>query len=255
MAHILPKTLAKTLSYIGYLAAGEFGLFWDEDGTMPWKAFYWALQQDAELRFVREATMRELEYLGHSLPFLLDGKRLRIRSGVALPQYPPVTPPKRLYLGCTQRSLAYMQESGLAAVQRKHIPLAADRIFAETIAKRRDPEPIIIEVLAERASQEGIVFLSGGSELYLVTVLPPQYLIFPVLPQEKLSQSGKGSTKGSGKRAAESSATPGSFLVRPGHLQEAGQQKEGTSGKGSAKGAKKDDWKREARKVRGKRTV
>ena len=182
MAHVLPKTLAKTLSYIGYLAPGEYGLFWDEDGTMPWKAFYWALQQDADLRFVREATMRELEYLGHGLPFLIDGKRLRIRSGVELPHYPPVTPPKRLYFGCAQRSLVPTQESGLAAVHRTYIALAADRLLAETIARRRDPEPLIIEALAEKASQEGIIFHSGGAELYLVRALPPQYLIFPLIP-------------------------------------------------------------------------
>jgi putative RNA 2'-phosphotransferase len=254
MAHVLPKTLAKTLSYIGYLAPGESGLFWDEDGTMPWKAFYWALQQDVELRFVREATLRELEYLGHGLPFLMDGKRLRIRSGVTLPQYPPVTPPKRLYFGCAQRSLGPTQESGLAAVQRTYIALAADRVLAQTIARRRDPEPFIIEVLAEKASQEGIVFHSGGAQLYLVKTLPPQYLFFPLIPQAKLSPAGKGKAKESGKRAAEHSATPGSFVLSPGHLQEAGQ-KVGASGKSGTKGAKKDDWKRESRKVRGKRTV
>ena len=254
MAHLPPKTLAKTLTYIGYLAPGEYGLFWDEDGTMPWKAFYWALQQDAELRFVREATMRELEYLGHGLPFLMDGKLLRIRSGVAVPQHPPVTPPKRLYFGCAQRSLVPTQESGLTTVQRTYIALAADRLLAETIVRRRDPEPIIIEVLAEKASQQGIVFHSGGAELYLVKAVPPQYLVFPLIPKEKPSPAGKGKAKESGRRAAEPSSTPGSFLLRPGHLQEVGQ-KEGAPGKGSAKGAKKDDWKRESRKVRGKRTV
>ena len=76
----------------------------------------------------------------------------------------------------------------------------AERLLAQTIAKRRDPEPIIIEVLAEKASQEGIIFHNGGAELYLVKTLPSQYLVFPLMPQEKLSTGGKGKSKESGKR-------------------------------------------------------
>ncbi len=77
-----PKTLAKTLSYIAYQAPAEYGLFWDPDGTMPWKELYWALQEDPSLRFVREGIVRELNYLpGCELPFALEGNLLRLRAG------------------------------------------------------------------------------------------------------------------------------------------------------------------------------
>jgi putative RNA 2'-phosphotransferase len=254
MPNLLPKTLAKTLAYIGYHAPGEYGLFWDEDGTMPWKEFYWALQQDPELRFVREASMRELGYLGCDLPFALEDNRLRIRNGVALPEYPLVVPPEKLYYGCPLRSLAHLREHGLVASHRNYIPLAINRPFAEAMAKRRDPAPLMIEVLGKKASQEDIVFRSGGADLYLVSALPSQYLVFPILSAERLAEFGRGRAKESNKRIAEPFAPAGSFLVKPEHLQEVGQKKE-TSGKGGKKGARGSDWKREGRKLRGKRTV
>lgn len=254
MAHLLPKTLAKTLAYIGYHAPGEYGLFWDEDGTMPWKEFHWALQQDPELRFVREASMRELGYLGCDIPFALEDNRLRIRGDVALPQYPLVVPPERLYYGCPLRSLAHLQQHGLVVSHRNYIPLASNRPLAVVMAKRRDPAPLIIEVLARKASQEDIVFRSGGADLYLVSILPSQYLVFPILSAERLAEFGRVRAKESNKRITEPSAPAGSFLVKPEHFQEVGQKKD-ASGKGGGKGARGSDWKREGRKLRGKRTV
>ena len=80
-----PKTLARTLAYIAVHSPHEFGLYWDADGSMPWKEFYWALQEDDSLRFVRESSVRELQLLGIELPFSLEGNRLRLSSGTALP--------------------------------------------------------------------------------------------------------------------------------------------------------------------------
>ncbi len=64
-----PRTLARTLSTIAVHCPWEHGLFWDPDGSMPWKEFYWALQEDHSLRFVRESHIRELAYLGLEVPF------------------------------------------------------------------------------------------------------------------------------------------------------------------------------------------
>src|SRR5208337_4911171 len=95
-----PKTLAKILDYIARRSPGEHGLFWDPDGGMPWKEFYWVLQEDPSLRFVRESTIRELALLGIELPFALDGKLLRLRPEVACPRYPSASEvPERLYFG------------------------------------------------------------------------------------------------------------------------------------------------------------
>ena len=117
-----PKTLAKTLDYIIWRSPGEYGLFWDPDGTMPWKDFYWALQEDLSLRFVRQSTIRELTLLGIELPFALDGNLLRLRPEFALPVYPPASDvPERLYFGLKPKNLAHTQKFGLISTRRRFV--------------------------------------------------------------------------------------------------------------------------------------
>ena len=102
-----PKTLAKTLAYIACHAPAEFGLFWDPDGTMPWKELYWVLQEDPSLRFVRESIIRELTGLGVTLPFVLEGSRIRLSTGAEKPSYPVAeNVPERLYLACRRKQYA-----------------------------------------------------------------------------------------------------------------------------------------------------
>jgi putative RNA 2'-phosphotransferase len=251
MSRLLPKTLAKTLSYIGYYAPGEFGLFWDADGSMPWKEFYWALQEDPELRFVREKHIQELLTLGLALPFFLDGNRLRLQGQVELPAYPLVVPPDRLHYGCPHKSYPHVVEKGLQASHRDFLPLAADRTFAETLAKRRDPKPVMIEVQAKKAHGQSIGFRLGGPALFLIEAISADYLIFPLKSADKLTALTKV------KRTVTPPASPvpypaaGSFALSAKHFEAVVSPGE-TAGKGK-KTSGSQDWKRAARKHREKR--
>ena len=152
-----PKTLAKILDYIARRSPGEHGLFWDTDGAMPWKEFYWALQEDPSLRFVRESTIRELALLGIELPWKLDGNMLRLCPEVARPSYPPASDvPERLYFGLRPKNMVRTQEIGLNSSRRRFIAVCADRDLALRIAKRREQSPILIEILAREASGKGV---------------------------------------------------------------------------------------------------
>ncbi len=133
-----PKTLAKTLDYIARRSPGEYGLFWDPGGTMPWKEFYWALQEDLSLRFVRESTIRELTLLGIELPFALDGTLLRLRPEFALPAYPPASDvPERLYFGLKPKNLVHTQKIGLRSTRRRFVA-ALQRARTCVADRRRD---------------------------------------------------------------------------------------------------------------------
>ena len=161
-----PKSLARTLQYIGWHSPSEFGLFWDSDGTMPWKEFYWALQEDPSLRFVREAGLRELYLLGIELPFVLDGNLLRLGSGIPPPLYPVAESiPERLFYAIKPRNLASVQNTGLKATGRRFMPLCSDSALAVRIAKRRETEPILIDILARQALDGGVSLLVAGPEL------------------------------------------------------------------------------------------
>lgn len=255
MPRYMPKTLAKTISYIVYHSAGEYGLFWDAAGTMPWKEFYWALQEDPSLRFVRQSHIQELNHLQIELPISLEGNLIRLHDGFPIPDYPVAEHlPNRLFYACPRKQFGVILKHGLATLGRDFLPVTVDEELALRIGKRRDPKPVLVEILANKASAAGISFRSAGPELYLVESLGTEYLQFPPVREEELMQL-------STKKKEKSSAThvgmpaPGSFLVNVDHFQEAiGVGKRASSqGKNARKGKKGPDWKREARKGKDRR--
>ncbi|MGO9534554.1 MAG: hypothetical protein ACLP3B_25715 [Syntrophobacteraceae bacterium] len=247
-----PKTLAKVLDYIARRCPGEYGLFWDPDGAMPWKEFYWTLQEDPSLRFVRESTIRELALLGIELPWKLDGNMLRLCPEVASPSYPPASEvPERLYFGLRPKNLVRTQENGLASSSRRFIALCADRELALRIAKRREQSPILIEILAREASGSGLPFLVAGPQLYLVESVPVKFILFPKIRQNFAERLAGGVRKPVDMPSPP--LAPGSFIVEPRHFeaQDPGQ----ISNRNVKKNASPKGWKKERRTERHKRDV
>lgn len=253
-AQYSPRTLSKTLSYVAYHAPAEYGLFWDPDGTMPWKELYWALQEDPSLRFVRESHLRELSLLGLDLPFVLDGNLLRLRSDLDRPSYPIVQDlPERLYFACRQKQYAVVMEHGIDRSNRFFVPLSADRDFALRIGKRRDQGVLLLQVLAGRACTEGEAIRLAGAGLYLVERVPLRYLIFPLIRAEQLSLLTSRKRAETKPGRPDLPLSPGSFLLDARQLNGHSSGVAGADKSSGKRGRKKDDWKREAKKERYKR--
>jgi putative RNA 2'-phosphotransferase len=247
-----PKTLARILDYIARHAPGEHGLFWDPDGVMPWKEFYWALQEDPSLRFVREATIRELTLIGMDLSFVLDGNLLRLVGEVTKPVYPLASEvPERLYYGLRPNNLVFVQNNGLRSSARRYVALCSERDLALRIARRRERAPILIDILARGAFEKGLPFLVAGPHLYLAESVPVEFMLFPKMSRD-LAERLAGSVA---KQEAKPSptATPGSFTVEAHHIQGYGPSPV-SAGKGAKRGSK-GGWKKEGRKERHKRNI
>lgn len=256
MAQYNPKTLAKTLSFILCHSPGDYGLFWSPDGTMPWKEFYWALQEDPSLRFVREAHLREILFLGIDFPVEVEGNVLKLRPGHAPPELIEVEPPPRLFFGCRTRAYLSTIEHGINATSRPFVALASNRELAQRISRRRDPEAILMEIRADEAHQEGIRFLRAGACLFLTTHIPPGHILAPKLKDDlllKLATAGKKEKHDAKPSGKDRPMTPGSFLMEAHHLDVQTGQKSADHRK--QKGKHGADWKREARRDRGKRSV
>lgn len=251
-----PKTLAKTLSYISCRALAEHGLFWDPDGSMPWKDFYWVLQEDPTLRFVRESHIREIAYLGLELPFVLDGNLLRLQSLLDRPEYAQaICLPDRLFFACRRRQFVFVREHGIVGSNRPYVPICAERELALRIGRRRDPEPVLLEVLGAAAALEGEVFRLAGPELYLVESIPARHLIFPLLRSDRRAALEVRKKPEARPPAPLLPTAAGSFLVENRHLGNPSGGAKPFDKTGKQKGKKKGDWKREAREERLKRRV
>jgi putative RNA 2'-phosphotransferase len=250
-----PKTLAKTLSTILYHSPGEYGLFWDSDGTMPWKELYWALQEDPSLRFVRESHLKEITYLDIEFPAVLDGKLCRLKEGFPPPHYAPAPdPPRRLFHGCPRRRLPIVRDHGLRPTSRPFLRLFGEREMALRLARRRDADCLIVEVRTETASAEGVAVLAAGGPLYLSSAIPPSSLVLPLVREQDVSRTTDGKKEKSTPKATRP-ASPGSFLVSPAHLQETVLPGRDGGSKTGKKRQRGPEWKRESRKERGKRDI
>jgi putative RNA 2'-phosphotransferase len=149
------KELGKIIEYILHHRPDEFGLFLNDDGSLPIKELIWALHEETGWKHVRYGQLKELSYSGLELTFTIEEKHIRPKSAPGQTMQNAV-PPRLLY-----------------------VPLATTEDLALRIGKRREPKPILLTVLAAQAHDSGHRFLNCGDLLYLVKNLPPPFFSGP----------------------------------------------------------------------------
>ena len=254
-ARLMHRTLGRILAYTAWHSPAEHGLFWDPDGTMPWKELYRVLQEDASLRFVRESHLRELEHLDFELPFVIEGSLLRLRPGFPPPDYPVVeTPPETLYYGCRRKQYAFVLKNGLRSSNRSFLTLSSHMELALRIAQRRDPKPVIVQVFPRKAGLADLVVRKAGEHLFLVEEVGIEYILFPLLREDELLELTAAKKKEKVSAAPRTPTLAGSYTLGPDDLG-IDSAREGSTPRGKARKEKKGrDWKRESRKERNKRS-
>ncbi len=257
-----PIKIAKILANIAYHNAGEYGLFWDEDGTMPWKELYWVLQKQEGLSHIRTGYINQIESLGINLPFTIDNNRLKLKEPP--PEYPVVTPPSRLFYSVNVASIEWVKARGLhVPSNRSYLPLWSSEENSLLYSKPGNHEKITIVIDGELAVEEGILFFQAGPELYLVnTPIPPHLLHIPPVKQKllnslKTKKESSRKKKIKDKKAEQPIPAPGSFIASVEHFKKAvgnytpdcnfDNQRKSRHSKRKDKGP---DWKRQARKIR-----
>ncbi len=178
------KELGKIIEYILHHRPDEFGLFLDDDGCLPIKDLMWALHEEPGWKHVRHGHLKELAYSGQQLPFTIEEKHIRSKSSPSQTE-PDVVPPRLLYFAARRKAYPAIRKHGLRPGGRPYVPLATTEEMAFRIGKRRDPEPILLTVLATRAHNSGHRFLNCGELLYLVKNLPAPFLSGPPLRESR----------------------------------------------------------------------
>ncbi len=132
-------------------------------------AYHWLRTQhlvaiaetDAKGRYeVREDKIRAT--YGHTLEIELD--------------LPTENIPPQLFYPVTPDEASIVLEVGLRPSDRRKVHLSKTAEDARAAGSVRTPEPIILEVDAERARGAGIVIQQAGKTVYLVDQVPAEYL-------------------------------------------------------------------------------
>ncbi len=237
------QALARFMAYILGHSPHEFGLVPDSDGFVPIKELLQVLHEEEGWRHIRQSHINEVLAGPERALFHCDEKRIMaVEKKWEFPVESISTPEAKIYfIAIRRRAHGHVMEKGLSAPPDNFLVLSPDRNSALRIGKRKDPQPVVLEVKVHLACAKGIKFFQFG-ELLLCRELGPQYLSGPpVKEQERKARSKPPSI---GDRLAQG-LQAGTF--------ELDAEKIFPSPGGRRKGRKPKGWKEERRKMRRKR--
>ncbi len=223
--------------YVLGVCPEEFGLVPDPEGFISLKELFQALREEQEWRFLGQGHLTELLHAGFREDLEIVGDRIRWRTPKRDFTPRPVTePPQRLYCGIRPRAHAVVMEKGLKPFKGSWVVLSRTQELAMRIGRRRDPNPVIIQIKAQEASKGNMVFFAIQGDLFLVEQVPPEFLEGPPVTQKERHVPKPPPFKAPGP------PTPGSFFLD--------LPKDMTSGKNASQRRKRDPhWKRERKKA------
>ncbi len=201
--------LSRLMGYILGTGPDEFGLVPDKEGYIPIREFLKAIHEEPGMAYVRESHVREVLLNDRDGILEIDGKRIRSKRRTfcsAHEQEEVMSPPKTLFAGVKRKAYPHILKHGLLPGSKEYVVMTTDRDLAIRIARRLDEKPIILEISAQRAAENGIGFLPFGDTLYLAQEVPVRYINGPPLPEvlppkEQPEREGK-------------ELSPGSFILR-----------------------------------------
>ncbi|MGQ9920265.1 MAG: RNA 2'-phosphotransferase [Desulfobacca sp.] len=234
------ESLAKLLDYILSRRPDEFGLVLDSQGRLAIKELLRALAQEEGWSYVRRSHLEEVVNLLRPGSLAMDQTYIwAVQPGPAeLRAAAPTWPPPLLYRAITAKSHEVVATRGLQPQEKRELVLAATPELALRLGRRRDPQPVLVTVQAQRAAKQGQEFFPYGEGLYLSGAIAPEFLQLPPAPK-------KPAAKPAAEKKPATPPTPGSILVDiQGQPVKPWQEK----------GRKKDPaWKEAARKQRRRR--
>ncbi len=233
------------LSYVLGHRPDEFGLAPDREGFVPIKELLQGIHEEAEWRFVRRSHINEVLVGNDRRRFESDGERIRSvdrqwEQDLQDLQRPAGSVPKILFTPVRQRAHPVVLEKGLKGYGEKPVVLSPNRAMAMRRGRRRDPHPVILEILAASAAEKRIRFHPFG-DLFLCAEIPSRFIAGPPVPKEMLERA-KGQEKPSDRvEKGAPSPAPGTFTLDPSRDPDPFRK---------AKGKKRKGWKEDARKIR-----
>jgi putative RNA 2'-phosphotransferase len=179
------KSLSKLMEFALRYRPDEFGLILDEDGYVSIKDLLQALKEEEGWSYLKIAHIEEVIRGEEGRRFEVLENRIRSKYGgdITLPNG-PVEPPNILFHGAKRKAYPFIIRDGLKPTTGNHVLLFTSREMAIRIGKRRDPEPVILEVKALDAFREGINFYRSNELIYLASGIPSRFISGPRLNRE-----------------------------------------------------------------------
>lgn len=171
--------LSKEISYALRHAPWEYELELDENGWVSVEQLLTAFKENSKWESV---TIGDLEHIIENS----DKKRHEIVDGKIRALYghsiamkiakESAEPPIILFHGTARRFLEPIENKGLLPKGRQHVHLSNDIETALQVGKIHDDKPVILEIDAKKACDDGVKFYLGNDKVWLADNIPSKYI-------------------------------------------------------------------------------
>ncbi|HZO75475.1 MAG TPA: RNA 2'-phosphotransferase [Ktedonobacteraceae bacterium] len=171
--------LSRTLAYALRHDPASFGITLDEEGWVLVQDLLAALRRRSAWRNVQEEDFAAVIAQSDKKRYEMQDGKIRAYYGHSVAQKmkrEAATPPAILFHGTTGEAAEAIKLDGLRAMNRQYVHLSADRATAWQVALRRTRKPVILEVSALQAHQDGIKFYLGNDMVWLADYVPNEYI-------------------------------------------------------------------------------
>lgn len=171
--------LSKEVSYALRHAPWEYELELDNEGWVSIEQFLQALRLDNQWEFVSENDLRKMIEVSDKKRHEIFKGKIRALYGHSVPQKilkGVNTPPSILYHGTAKHLVKQILSDGLQPMARQYVHLSVDIDIANLVGRRKDSNPVLLVIQAEKASNEGIRFYQGNNVVWLADYVPCHYI-------------------------------------------------------------------------------
>lgn len=173
----------------------KFGVKLDEHG---WASIYEIVKgikrKHRKFRWLRIKHIIALVLTDEKGRYQLDieNKKVRATYGhsikVDLSDLPTENIPEKLYYPTTQEELEFIHEIGLRPGDRKWVHLSKTYRDAYIAGRHRVDDPIILEVDAKGAIEEGYQIYAAAKSVYITQEIPPKFISMAEKQEVELSE-------------------------------------------------------------------
>ncbi|MEA2039518.1 MAG: hypothetical protein U9N82_06765 [Thermodesulfobacteriota bacterium] len=220
----------------------EFGLVPDEHGFITYKELLQAIHEEPGWGYVRRSYINEVLLGKDRHLFQAEDNRIRVleRRWQLDLENPSLSLPPVLYVAVRRKAHRVVMERGLKPRGEGRVVLSTDQEMALRIGRRHDQEPVLLEVMAVAAGDDGLLFYVFG-DLFLSDNIPPRFISGPPVSKDVIETRGD-------KEAKKEKSTPGRFDSTPGTFTLEMERDPALYRR--AKGKKRKGWKDDVRKFR-----
>jgi putative RNA 2'-phosphotransferase len=149
----------------------------DENGWVDFDALVRVVSR--KYRWANQWLVKAMIYSDEKKRYELKGNKIRARYGhsvkVKLDDY-PVAEEDLLYYGTGEEEAHRLLEIGIKPVNQTYVHLSTTIEKSEEVARLRTDEPIILEIDARKAKEDGIRIIKVNDHIALAEEIPPRYI-------------------------------------------------------------------------------